>query len=296
MEKVVVCPVCGSRSQRRWRRMDGWMLRRCRECELIFVSPRPTPAELDAMYSREYFETFDMKQTVDEAGIARQSERVHIVKQFARDGRLLDVGCGNGYFLEAARRSGFQVQGLDVSDWAARYCRETFGIDVVACDVHAADFPQGAFDVVTLWHNLEHQRYPVDTLGRVAGWLAPGGVVVLRVPNIRSFDAISLRARWHGLSLPYHLVHFTPDILREAFRHAGLKSVWWDLRLPQFVIDALARRHRQKTRVAVKQRRAAHDGAPTYVVQRGPKARILRSVSRILPGRDITVAAVRRDW
>ena len=294
MEKVTTCPVCGSRSLRRWRRLDGWMLRRCRECELIFVSPRPTPAELDAMYSREYFETFDMAEPADEGGIAKQSERVHIVQQFKPAGRLLDVGCGNGYFLEAARRAGFEVRGLDVSDWATRYCRNAFGIDAATCDVRAADFPEGAFDVVTLWHNLEHQRYPVNTLQRVAGWLAPDGVVVLRVPNIRGFDAVSLRTRWHGLSLPYHLVHFTPDTLREALRRAGLKPVWWDLRLPQFAVDALARRHRQKTRVAARTRRDTHDPAPTHVVQRGPKARVLKTVARVLPGRDITVAAVRR--
>jgi len=295
MEKVVVCPVCGSRSLRRWRRLDGWMLRRCRECELIFVSPRPTPAELDAMYSRDYFETFDMKEPVDEAGIAKQAERVHIVGQFKREGRLLDIGCGNGYFLEGARRAGFDVSGLDVSDWAARYCRDTFGIDVAGCDVHAADFPDAAFDVVTLWHNLEHQRYPVDALKRVAKWLAPDGVVLVRVPNIRSFDAVSLRTQWHGLSLPYHLVHFTPDTLREALRRAGLKPVWWDLRLPQFAVNALARRRRQKTRVSAARHRPPRDPAPTHVVQRGPKARVLKTVAKALPGRDITVAAVRRE-
>ena len=246
------------------------------------------------MYTAEYFEERNMKDAVDEAGIARQRERRDIVTQFAEGGRLLDVGCGNGYFLEAARRAGFEVAGLDLSEWATRYVREVFGVNVATCDALDADFPPGCFDVVTLWHNLEHARDPVAVLRRVAEWLAPDGTVILRVPNFFSFDRLWHRDQWQRLSVPYHLVHFTPDTLRRALARAGLRPVWWDFRLPQFAVNALAARHRRKAR-----RRApvatSEPAAPTHAVQASHKARALKTFARLVPGSDMTVAAVRRE-
>lgn len=139
-------------------------------------------------------------------------------------GRLLDVGCGTGAFLAAAREAGFEVVGTELSRVAAETARGRFGIDVRVGPFVGKQFGGGErFDVITMIHVLEHMRDPAATLATARRLLVPGGVVVIEVPNRR---AVAARLPGPGrraiYDLPLHLHHFTPPSLRRLVEGSGL--------------------------------------------------------------------------
>ncbi len=137
-----------------------------------------------------------------------------------KSGRVLDVGCGNGDFLLSLKRRGWKVHGVEFSAEAAELARSR-GIDVVHGELKSAAFPDGFFDVVTLWHVAEHLPDPLAEFAEVRRILRDDGLFVLEVPNS---DCLTLRlcgTRWRPLDVPRHLQHFTPATLERALTKVG---------------------------------------------------------------------------
>jgi SAM-dependent methyltransferase len=143
-----------------------------------------------------------------------------------RGGRVLDVGCGTGSHLDAARRLGWEAYGVEISPAASQIARETLGLAVVTGALEDAGYPDAHFDVVSLFHVLEHLPDPVGTLREVARVLRPGGLALLAVPNHRSLAAFAFRSRWFPWEVPRHLYHFSPASLAALLdRVAALRLV-----------------------------------------------------------------------
>jgi SAM-dependent methyltransferase len=154
-------------------------------------------------------------------------------------GRYLDVGCGSGGSLGLARALGWQVAGIEI-DAAAAAKASRFGGPVHVGDADAAPFPPGSFDVVSAFHVLEHVVDPVALLRRMIGWLAPGGLVIVEVPNAGGAGAAVFGRAWSGLDLPRHLSHFTPETLGRAVEQAGGRVVWcWHQAKPRYYLWSL---------------------------------------------------------
>jgi SAM-dependent methyltransferase len=156
-------------------------------------------------------------------------------------GRYLDVGCGSGGTLGVARALGWRTAGIEVDAEAAARAR-VFADELHVGDAFGASFPPGSFDVVSAFHVLEHVPDPVALLRRMLDWLAPGGLLVVEVPNAGGLGAAVFGRAWSGLELPRHLSHFTPASLERAVGAAGGRIVWqrqqakprhylWSLRL-----------------------------------------------------------------
>jgi 2-polyprenyl-3-methyl-5-hydroxy-6-metoxy-1,4-benzoquinol methylase len=143
------------------------------------------------------------------------------LKRYAHSGRLLDVGCATGYFLNAARLD-FETQGIELSEWAALYARERLRLDVVNAGLDEASLPAEHFDVVTLNDVIEHFTDPRAALLRIQGLLRPGGLLYLVTPNIESLSARILRGRWWGLR-PAHVFYFSPATLTALLRETGFE-------------------------------------------------------------------------
>jgi len=137
-------------------------------------------------------------------------------------GRLLDVGCATGVFLDGMRRRGWQVQGVEPSTYAVRYARERFGLDVFEGLLEAAALPTASFDAITMWDVLEHVHEPRPVLSELARLLRPGGILVLSLPNPDSLEARLLDEFWLGWDLPRHLNLFRPALLREHLARHGM--------------------------------------------------------------------------
>ncbi len=138
--------------------------------------------------------------------------------------RLFEIGCGTGVFLDEARRAGWRVGGLEVSEYAAGQA-EARGLDVVCQAVEDWRPPGPVFDCVVLWDVLEHLRDPAGALRRAAGSLRRGGVLALSTGDLNSLCARLSGSRWHLFTLPEHLFFFTPGALRRLLTRAGCRAV-----------------------------------------------------------------------
>jgi SAM-dependent methyltransferase len=136
---------------------------------------------------------------------------------------MLDVGCGKGQFVAVARERGIEAWGVELDQGACEYAREELGVQTV---LHGSlDHPglPSKFDVITLWDVIEHVPDPVSLLRETADRLNPGGLVVVRTANIRSFAFDRRRAGWWAFGSD-HRFYFSPGSLSVALRIAGLST------------------------------------------------------------------------
>ena len=187
--------------------IDGRNLRivECKDCGLQYMNPRLDKKFLDWMYREGYYASLIAdKDRWAEKTIELEIERemVHlyrlkpILKVRHRYGlrRLLDIGTGTGYFLKLAKDRGFDVLGIEPSKRACDFARENYGITILNISgVEDAGFQDGSFDVVTLYHVVEHLPYPQDTLKEIRRILRPNGMLLIVTPNHRSVETLLSR-------------------------------------------------------------------------------------------------------
>lgn len=225
------CNLCGSAASAHLFTKSGFDLVRCGSCELVYVSKPPSGDELQKLYS---FESGYQKELVDDPISTafhhdEAARNLALLQKHARPGRLLDVGCSTGLFLTAAKQAGWQARGVEYSADSSRVAREVYGQDVVTGALEPGMFEPGSFDVVTFWDVIEHVPDPVYTLGVAAELLAPGGLMVLKTPNVDGLypkTSLALASRlgfWGHPEPPGHLFQFSEKTLSRLAAGAGLR-------------------------------------------------------------------------
>lgn len=219
------CPACRSMEREQLFSQKGWTVYKCSSCGLGVLDPRPTQDELAALYRDSYFighydEGVAPGTEAMRKRLSQEGHRIKFFRPFKKTGHVLDIGCGRGYFLMACRERGYDVQGFDVSEDGAAYVRETLGIPVQTGILEDA-FEDNSFDVITMWHSLEHTSDPAKYLVLAGRWLRPGGILVIDVPNYTGTDARMKLDAWEDWDLPYHLLHFTPKSLDMLLQRHG---------------------------------------------------------------------------
>lgn len=225
----IPCPLCdgtdavlaGDRDR------DGQALRvvACRGCGLVWNDPRPTAEELAAYYRKEYRQDYKgtvepkPKHTFRAARVA--VDRIREVRRHLKPGAtVLDLGAGGGEVVYVLRRLGFDARGIEPNEGYARFARERLGQPVETGIWQEAAIPARSLDAVTLFHVLEHLDDPVGVLTLVRGWLRPGGLLWIEVPNIAA-RCIAPAHRFHRA----HLFGFSPGSLAGIARRAGFDVV-----------------------------------------------------------------------
>ena len=208
-----------------------FMVVQCRDCGLCFTNPRPTPETISQFYQTGY----EPHQPPDDcSGNTRWWHRLPLVARWQHgrkciplhgEGRLLDFGCGGGSFLLRMRRQGWNVVGLDVSDDVVRLLRDQLGLTALQGSLPHPELPDESFDVITMWQALEHVHQPLEVLRAAQRLLAPGGRLILSVPNIDCLPFRWFGQAWNGLDLPRHLTHFAPWTMRLMLHRAGFRRV-----------------------------------------------------------------------
>jgi SAM-dependent methyltransferase len=203
---------------------------RCLDCGLCFTSPRPTLAAIGAYYPAHYspYRTPSRPKPVSRrsrlaawCGWALNPRRA---LPWNGQGRLLDFGCGGGAFLECMHRQGWSVTGVDASGVAVERVRSGLGLRALLGTLPHPDLQPASFDVLTMWASLEHVHDPLAVLRAAHRLLAPGGKLLIAVPNIDSLPFRWFGPAWYGLDLPRHLTHFTPRTLRLMLERAGFEA------------------------------------------------------------------------
>ena len=182
----------------------------------------PDAAELDVLYSTGFYHASPPRGGSSVALLHRLNNEIRLREiQDVAPGRLLDIGSGKGRFLAAARGRGWDVIGVEYASATAAAATAAYGIPVISGDFLDAPI-EGPFDVVTMWHVLEHLPDPPAALRRVEGLLRPGGRgVVGSVPNIDSTQAHLGGEAWLDLDPARHLFHFSPRSLRAMVEGSG---------------------------------------------------------------------------
>ena len=222
------CILCGDKERKLLVKNEPWYIYGCASCGLGFLDPRPSKEDIAKLYDKEYCE--DQFVEGGEVGspefmkrLSLETHRVRFFRGLKRKGKILDIGCGYGYFLAACRTMyGYDVHGLDVSDWAAHYAAERLGLSVTVGEIETVNLPPNSYDIITMWHFLEHTRDPREAILKAMELLKKDGFLVIDVPNYDGTDARKNWGNWVGWQPPYHFYHFTPHTLKRLLRLCGL--------------------------------------------------------------------------
>lgn len=207
----------------------------CGSCRSLFIDPVPGDEELANFYPSRYWWSASPDRLNKLEGIYRRialHDHVAFIakaSQKAAGGRgpvrLLDVGCGGATLLGVLRKQGFEVLGFDSSLEAAAIANSDHGVDVVTgARLQDANFPDATFDVVTLFHVMEHVPDPHGLLAEVRRILHVGGRLVLQVPNIESLQFQLFGTRWYGLDVPRHVINYSSRSIRQLLSVSGFRS------------------------------------------------------------------------
>lgn len=194
---------------------------RCMTCGLVFAVPEVHVKEI----TQDYVDMADPEYLKEEKGRRSQARIVlKKIQKFKRTGSLLDIGCGPGFFLDEAKRQGWEVQGADLSKWSKDYAKANFGIDVFQGFLSDAHFEDRTFDVIVMNDVIEHLEDPKTVLKEIRRILKNDGVIYVSTPDIKSFLSRLLRAKWWGIN-KYHLFYFSKKTIEKLFDEVGFKPM-----------------------------------------------------------------------
>lgn len=214
-----VCNVCGSPASSPLVSRGGLLVRQCEVCGLAFTWPQPR--SLAEQYDSSYFDLYRRRR---EFRLRRAGERLRRIELIKEPGRLLDIGCSLGYFVEAAQDRGWRASGVEISSAAAEEARG-MGLDVVAGTLESAAYPDGSFDCVTMWDVLEHVPDPTAHMLEVRRVLAPGGLVVVGTPDLGHIRFRMKRESWRHLKPAEHIFYFRQSSIARLFAETGFGNV-----------------------------------------------------------------------
>jgi SAM-dependent methyltransferase len=197
----------------------------CRRCGLVWSNPRPASEDVRRYYSAEYRLDYKGRATPSLRQVARSGRgalnRYRVLKPYLHEGaRVLDAGAGGGEVVYVLRRLGVDASGLEPDERYARHAREVLGVPVSTGFIQDVEFPAASFDVVTMYHALEHVEDPLAILSRLRSWMTEGGVLLIEVPHVEA-ACISPSNRFHVA----HLYHFNAQTLNGVAAAAGFDSV-----------------------------------------------------------------------
>lgn len=212
----------------------------CSDCTARFTQDVPDLAGVGAFYqSDDYVSHSDTKEglinqlyhRVRNITLLSKRKLIQTASGFSL-GKLLDVGCGTGAFLGVMAKAGWDVLGLEPDPGAREKGKQLHGVPVEAVE-QLFSLPKGGYDVITMWHVLEHVHALQDYVKQLKTLLAPGGTLVIAVPNYTSKDAQYYGPYWAAYDVPRHLYHFSPASMRQLMQQHGLKVVgvkpmWFD--------------------------------------------------------------------
>ena len=251
------CPWCGSEKAQinLWLKdefltKEDFHICECLNCGLLYTMPRPDKEKIGAYYKSEAYYSH---QENKKGFIPKVYERVksinlkykyRLATSGMQPGKMLDIGCGVGDFLHTAEMHGWECIGVEPSEDAKAIAQKRMKGKIITSE-ELEGFPDGAFDVITMWHVLEHVDDLKWLVAQLQRLVKPFGRVVIAVPNYKSYDGQYYKEHWAAYDVPRHLNHFNRITLSKIFKTSGLELVMMDkLKWDAYYISYLSEQYR----------------------------------------------------
>lgn len=229
------CPICGDSSLSHYINTRDYFLskeqfnlQKCEACGLIMTNPFPEGNDMMKYYQSDIYFSHPNKQKSIFAFIYNFVKKFNLKYKLKvstsslEKGRLLDIGCGSGDFLNLAQQTGWEVYGIEPNNEARMFAQQQLNKPILLPE-EINSLPKSSFDLITMWHVLEHVENINDQVESIIALLKPNGRLVVALPNILSYDAKFYKSYWAGLDVPRHLYHFSFDTIRHLMTKKGFK-------------------------------------------------------------------------
>lgn len=245
--KTEVCNLCNSKDVALRYNLDTLKIYKCRKCGLVFTSQQSLQEKPREIYSKDYFTelhpnffgdcSVDYKTKLGKSPKLKRFEQALVmINKYKNGGKLLDLGCATGVFLDMAEANGFEVFGIDISDYAAGYARKNFNIPVETGTLSSTKHRNSSFDVITLHDCIEHVPDPTRDLRKAHALLKKEGILFVHTINEDSLMCWLADILYYGsfklIKKPvrmihpiHHITHFSEKTLRIMLENCGFKVV-----------------------------------------------------------------------
>ena len=206
----IPCNLCKQRNISFLYRKEGYTIARCHSCGVLFRVPKPTSEELRQMYTEAYYHPWNLEkeELVKKIKMKTFERRLQEIQKYVRSGKILDVGCATGFFLEEAQSKGFEPYGIELSEFSFKEGERKFGDHIYLGTIEEIPFESNFFDVITMFDLLEHVKNPLTTLRCCRRILKPRGIIAAVLPDTSSISAQLMRKNWTHYK-EEHLFYFS---------------------------------------------------------------------------------------
>jgi 2-polyprenyl-3-methyl-5-hydroxy-6-metoxy-1,4-benzoquinol methylase len=235
MEKLEHCPVCNSIRNKPFLACvdhtvsrETFQIVECESCGFKFTNPRPEESELGRYYKSEDYVSHSntnkgfINSTYQSVRKYTLLKKLQLISKYFKTGNILDIGCGTGEFLNTCKNAKWQTIGIEPDDDARKMAIQNFDLDV-RNESELKNLPESSFDIISMWHVLEHVPKLNERVEELKRLIKPNGVIIIAVPNCNSLDAKIYKEQWAAYDVPRHLYHFTPKDIDSLFAKHELK-------------------------------------------------------------------------
>lgn len=228
------CTVCGSSHvEIKFNLSPERQILCCLKCGVEFLFPQLSDDELNHLYSENYYKAWGIagskeNESTKQMKIATFELRLDLISKYVTKGKVLDVGCATGYFLEAARTKGFVPYGVEFSEYSANIARKKFGEGYIFHGIlEDCSFPEKMFDVIAMSDLIEHVRVPKQTLAKASSLLKDDGVIMIMTPDTKTVSNNLMGKRWSHYKLE-HFFYFSHGSISYLAGSCGLEVVHYE--------------------------------------------------------------------
>lgn len=271
MKEIPLCPVCNQPSLYNFSSRDlmfdhyeRYDYHRCTSCNFIFQYPLPILEQISTFYPNEY-EVYEEQSRLKKVSGLRKSilkkyygythlstsvfnDFICFIPQFfnknfevhfSSNGNLLDVGCGNGRYLDGMKKLGWQTKGVEFNESAVRVCNIS-KLDVHHGDLFSANFDTNSFDVINVSHVVEHVPNPKELFAELSRILKKNGTLIIKTPNSEALGRALFNTNWYANDVPRHIYLFSEKSLKILASNCGLKVLQIKTRTsPKIILNSL---------------------------------------------------------
>jgi len=235
MENLSNCPVCDEIQFNSFLTCvdhtvsrETFQIVQCNSCGFKFTNPRPEESDLGRYYKSEEYVSHSntrkgfINSTYQSVRKYTLLKKLQLISKYYKTGNILDIGCGTGEFLNTCKNAKWSTLGIEPDDDARKMAIQNYGLDVRE-EAELKNLPDESFDIISMWHVLEHVPKLNERVEELKRLIKPKGMIIIAVPNCNSLDAKIYKEQWAAYDVPRHLYHFTPKDIETLFRKRSMK-------------------------------------------------------------------------